>query len=178
MKKKNKGFTLIELLTVIAILAVILLIAAPIILGVLDKARKNTFKNQVLLYVEGLKQQTALALMGSGYSELQNVDSSFYAPTSDSENKLVRVSTTDLNKIMDAPTLKNGEYYFYVESTTQGYNYYIGQDVNQENGYKTTCAYATGNESCTERSYDSQDIKIFIVYISPHVVYFKLTTTM
>ena len=30
--KKNKGFTLIELLTVIAILAVILLIAAPTIL--------------------------------------------------------------------------------------------------------------------------------------------------
>ena len=63
--KKNKGFTLIELLTVIAILAVILLIAAPTILGVLDKAKKNTFKNQVLLYVEGLKQQVALASIGT-----------------------------------------------------------------------------------------------------------------
>ena len=62
--KMNKGFTLIELLTVIAILAVILLIAAPTILGVLDKAKKNTFKNQVLMYVEGLKTQVALNEIG------------------------------------------------------------------------------------------------------------------
>lgn len=65
MKKMNKkGFTLIELLTVIAILAVILLIAAPTILGVLDKAKKSTFKNQVLMYVESLKTQVALNSMG------------------------------------------------------------------------------------------------------------------
>lgn len=64
MKKMNKkGFTLIELLTVIAILAVILLIAAPTILGVLDKAKKNTYKNQVLMYVESLKTQVALKSM-------------------------------------------------------------------------------------------------------------------
>ena len=62
--KKNKGFTLIELLTVIAILAVILLIAAPTILGVLDKAKRSTFKNQVLMYVEGLKNQVALNEIG------------------------------------------------------------------------------------------------------------------
>mgnify|MGYP004642580793 CR=1 FL=1 len=62
--KKDKGFTLIELLTVIAILAVILLIAAPTILGVLDKAKRSTFKNQVLMYVEGLKTQVALSEIG------------------------------------------------------------------------------------------------------------------
>ena len=62
--KMNKGFTLIELLTVIAILAVILLIAAPTILGVLDKAKRSTFKNQVLMYVEGLKNQVALSEIG------------------------------------------------------------------------------------------------------------------
>ena len=66
--KKNKGFTLIELLTVIAILAVILLIAAPTILGVLDKAKRSTFKNQVLMYVEGLKNQVALSEIGEEQS--------------------------------------------------------------------------------------------------------------
>ena len=66
--KKNKGFTLIELLTVIAILAVILLIAAPTILGVLDKAKRSTFKNQVLMYVEGLKTQVALNEIGQEQS--------------------------------------------------------------------------------------------------------------
>ena len=84
--KKNKGFTLIELLTVIAILAVILLIAAPTILGVLDKAKKNTFKNQVLLYVEGLKQQVALASIGTS-------DMTITLPT---EGKTIEVDITKI----------------------------------------------------------------------------------
>lgn len=37
----KKGFTLIELLAVIVILAVIALIATPIILGVIDNAREG-----------------------------------------------------------------------------------------------------------------------------------------
>lgn len=58
--RNKKAFTLIELLVVIAILAVILLIASPIILGALDKAKKNNFKNQALLYVDGLKKEVLL----------------------------------------------------------------------------------------------------------------------
>lgn len=42
MKKNTKGFTLIELLAVIVILAVIALIASPIILSVIDNARKSS----------------------------------------------------------------------------------------------------------------------------------------
>ena len=38
---KNKGFTLIELLAVIVILAIIALIATPIILGIIDDARNS-----------------------------------------------------------------------------------------------------------------------------------------
>ncbi|MDD3341239.1 MAG: prepilin-type N-terminal cleavage/methylation domain-containing protein [Bacilli bacterium] len=41
--KKEKGFTLIELLAVIVILAIIALIATPIIVGVINKAKKNSF---------------------------------------------------------------------------------------------------------------------------------------
>ncbi|MDD2435536.1 MAG: type II secretion system protein [Bacilli bacterium] len=43
--KSNKGFTLIELLAVIVILAVIALIAAPIIVGLIDDARKSSAAN-------------------------------------------------------------------------------------------------------------------------------------
>jgi len=42
MKKRN-GFTLIELLAVIAILAIILLIAVPMILSVINNAKKSAF---------------------------------------------------------------------------------------------------------------------------------------
>ena len=42
---KKKGFTLIELLAVIVILAVIALIATPLIMNVINDARKNSFKD-------------------------------------------------------------------------------------------------------------------------------------
>ena len=41
MRKNEKGFTLIELLAIIVILAVIALIATPIILNVVSNSRKN-----------------------------------------------------------------------------------------------------------------------------------------
>jgi len=41
MKNNKKGFTLIELLAVIVILAIIALITAPIILNVIEDARRD-----------------------------------------------------------------------------------------------------------------------------------------
>ena len=41
MKKNTKGFTLIELLAVIVILAIIALIATPIVLNLIERARKG-----------------------------------------------------------------------------------------------------------------------------------------
>ena len=43
MKEKKNGFTLIELLAVIVILAIIALIATPIVLNLINKARKGAF---------------------------------------------------------------------------------------------------------------------------------------
>ena len=42
---KSKGFTLIELLAVIVILAVIALIATPLIMGTITKAKRNSMKD-------------------------------------------------------------------------------------------------------------------------------------
>ena len=44
-KNKNKGFTLVELLAVIVILAIIALIAVPVIMNIIDRARKSAFKD-------------------------------------------------------------------------------------------------------------------------------------
>ena len=45
--KKKKGFTLIELLAVIVILAIISLIATPIVLNLIDSAKKGAFERSV-----------------------------------------------------------------------------------------------------------------------------------
>ena len=64
----KKGFTLIELLAVIVILAVIALIATPIILNIIEDARKNSVKSSAQLYVDGLTKQIATKNMTSAFN--------------------------------------------------------------------------------------------------------------
>ena len=54
MVKNKKGFTLVELLAVIAILGVIMVIAVPNVMGIIDKNKKDT-------YVSDAKQLLTLA---------------------------------------------------------------------------------------------------------------------
>lgn len=62
MREKN-GFTLIELLAVIVILAVIALIATPLIMGVIDDARKGSAKNGAYGYVKALENTIATEMI-------------------------------------------------------------------------------------------------------------------
>ena len=55
----KKGFTLIELLAVIVILAIIALIATPIILGIINNAKKESDKRSVELYVKAAELAVA-----------------------------------------------------------------------------------------------------------------------
>ena len=58
--KSNKGFTIIELLEVIVILAIIALIATPIILGVIDTAKKGSAEASALAYVKAVEDQIVI----------------------------------------------------------------------------------------------------------------------
>ena len=62
MKKKN-GFTLIELLAVIVILAIIALIAVPIIMNVINEAKKGAAKDSMYGYVEAIELEIAKAML-------------------------------------------------------------------------------------------------------------------
>ncbi len=55
----KKGFTLIELLAVIVILAIIALIAVPIILNIIDDARKQSDKRSIEMYGDAVKNAVA-----------------------------------------------------------------------------------------------------------------------
>jgi len=56
---KKKGFTLVELLAVIIILAVIALIATPIVLNVIESSRKSAFESSVYGVIETIELKVA-----------------------------------------------------------------------------------------------------------------------
>ena len=53
----KKGFTLVELLAVIVILAIIALISTPIILGVIETAKKGAAEQSALGYIDAVEKQ-------------------------------------------------------------------------------------------------------------------------
>ena len=65
---KKKGFTLIELLAVIVILAIIAVIATPIITGIIEDAKKESFKRSAEGVVEATKFDIVEKLTDSGYT--------------------------------------------------------------------------------------------------------------
>ena len=58
--KNKKGFTLVELLAVIVILALIMGIAVVSIGGVLDSAKKSTFKENAASMIDGVRKELLL----------------------------------------------------------------------------------------------------------------------
>ena len=62
----KKGFTLIELLAVIVILAIIALIATPIILGIINDAREESNERSVELYASAVRNGIAAYQLRTG----------------------------------------------------------------------------------------------------------------
>lgn len=77
----KKGFTLIELLAVIIILAIIALIATPIILNVVDDARKSAAVSEASMIVSGVNNHCATAAMKD---QMDNTAVSICLPSAES----------------------------------------------------------------------------------------------
>ena len=73
MKEKNKGFTLVELLAVIVILALIALIATPIILNIIKDAKRSAAKNSAYGYIDAVEKYVVLAKTQTGNYKLELV---------------------------------------------------------------------------------------------------------
>ena len=73
LSNTHKGFTLIELLAVIVILAVIALIATPIILNMIESAKKSAAKDSAYGYIKAIEYETSLAdLKGKKYEDKED----------------------------------------------------------------------------------------------------------
>ena len=67
--KKEKGFTLIELLSVIVLLAILMVIAVPKILNVIENSRKSAAESSIKLVKDAIKTQvTSGSIMGTNFT--------------------------------------------------------------------------------------------------------------
>ena len=101
--KSNKGFTLIELLAVIVILAIIALIATPIILDVIDTAKKGSAESSALGYIDAVEKQIMIAQVTPDTTD------DITLPTSGSQDYEVGAAPLDTVEVKGtAPTASKG----------------------------------------------------------------------
>ena len=70
--RRNKGFTLIELLAVIVVLAVIALIATPIVLSLVNKAKEGAAEASAYAYVKEVETYIMLTKLNPDLPKLEN----------------------------------------------------------------------------------------------------------
>ena len=136
MKEKNKGFTLVELLAVIVILALIALIATPIILNVINDAKKQAAKDSAYGYMDAVEKYIVSSeledksIKDGTYrvEDLNNMGVSVKGSTPDNgnieiKNKEVKrydigidgyvVSNGEVKKVSTTKSFKNGTAVYY-----------------------------------------------------------------
>lgn len=75
MRKNNDGFTLIELLAVIVILAILVLIAAPRVLQMVENARRDAFKLEVQKTLGQIETVSTDKMLNGGFTTItQDID--------------------------------------------------------------------------------------------------------
>ena len=160
---KNKGFTLIELLAVIVILAVIALIAIPLIMRVINNARKNSSKDNAYGFVKAVEFSLATNMT----DEEGNFDGNYTI-----EGKSIKSEKKTL-PVKYKGTPVSGELIIHNNTVEEGTFRIGGYNITYEDGIayvldksNVTTAYADGTavyfnpetgEKCTQAEYTSND---------------------
>lgn len=145
MKQNKKGFTLIELLAVIVILAIIALIATPIILSMINNARKSAARSSALGYVESIENYVGFyeAKQG-GISDIAGYDVAYPA------------STVTCSKASGAWSEGCTAFFAAVDKTTKGKAPDAATDVVIENGkLKANATFTYGSYTYTYTGSDA-----------------------
>ncbi len=143
MKEKNKGFTLVELLAVIVILALIALIATPIILNVINDAKKQAAKDSAYGYMDSVEKYIVSSeledksIQDGTYSveKLNSMGVSVKGSTPDNGNIEIKNSSVKSYDIgIDGYEVSNGE--VKKVSTTKSFKNGTAVYYNPETGKK------------------------------------------
>ncbi len=95
----KKGFTLIELLAVIIILAIIALIATPIILNVIEDARKNAGKSEASMIYSGINNYCATSAMKNQLDGSADICNDNDGVTIDDVSKMVSLGNAEVLEV-------------------------------------------------------------------------------
>ena len=123
---------MIELLAVIIILAIVALIATPIILNVIDDARKSAAKSETSMVLSGIQSYCATEDMKVQMNTLEGARKCNATITKADVATMVSLGNA---KVTDV-TVSDGKYSFSVLSN--GYKYVVSNSVIPESGTKTT----------------------------------------
>ena len=109
----KKGFTLIELLAVIIILAIVALIATPIILDVVEDARKSAAKSEASMILSGIQNYCAIEDMKEQMNTLEGDPICTTTISVDNVKKMAKLGTATVSSV----TIESdGTYSLYVKS--------------------------------------------------------------
>ena len=149
MKMNKKGFTLIELLAIIVILAIIAVITVPIILNIIDNARKGAAKDSVIGYGKAVElayvryqynQQLGIEEASTGDAISVTVDGTY-------DSALFAVDYDGTPVSCDGVGILNGKVYMIGctvgTNETDVYSYEAGKAyLYGETGYMDSTAYS------------------------------------
>ena len=146
---KNKGFTLIELLAVLVILAVVALIAFPVITGIIEKTKKSAALRSIEGYVEAANNAAVIYDVdnnkGIGITDTKHI----FTSSSD---------TTEFSKIKAKGTLPTYSYIDFntkTKAVSEGHFCISGYSVIYENNQ----ARISDNNYCG----DEENVEVIII---------------
>ena len=95
----KKGFTLIELLAVIIILAIVALVATPIILNVVDDARESAARSEASMIVSGVNNYCATAAMKNQLDGTEDICADADGVTKEEVATMVNLGNAEITSI-------------------------------------------------------------------------------